>query len=412
MSATQATHPTQLVSRPSHRFGLLASLYVSQAIPLGFFIEAVPAIGRDMGLSLRAIGMIQVLALPYMIKFLWAPVVDAVGSPRLGHYRSWLFPLQSVAVAAVLLMAVTDPGTSSVRLIGLAAIFLLVAATQDIATDALAVRLLAVSERGTGNGIQVGGYYLGQVLGGGLMLILLERFGWGISLGTMAAAMSVPLLLLIGFREPAAAPPSGEVDFGALRRFFTHSGSWSWVLVLLLYRMGDAMAITMAKPMLVDFGWSLSQIGVLIGVGTSMAALSGALSAGHLIGTLGRRPALIGFEVLHALALLGTGAAVASGRTAGPGASVALVVALVVVSFAGGMSSTALYTWMMDRSNVKTPGTDFTMQQALAAMGPLIAAGLSGFSANSLGYPAHFLLCAGLSLVVAVGILLSGLGRT
>ena len=83
------------------KLSLLAALYVSQAIPLGFFIEAVPAIGRDLGLSLRDIGLIQALALPFLIKFLWAPLVDGRGAAQRGHYRSWLLPLQGLAVATV-----------------------------------------------------------------------------------------------------------------------------------------------------------------------------------------------------------------------------------------------------------------------------------------------------------------------
>ncbi len=73
---------------PGLRFTLIGSLYVSQAIPLGFFTVALPAILRARGVSLQNVGLLSALALPWLIKFLWAPFVDRYGSQRWGHYRS------------------------------------------------------------------------------------------------------------------------------------------------------------------------------------------------------------------------------------------------------------------------------------------------------------------------------------
>ena len=72
------------------------------------------------------------------------------------------------------------------------------AATQDIATDALAVNLLSVEERGMGNSIQVAGSYMGGIVGGGGMLILFERLGWRNSRLMMAGFIllaSIPIWL-------------------------------------------------------------------------------------------------------------------------------------------------------------------------------------------------------------------------
>src|SRR3546814_12094455 len=69
--------------------------------------------------------------------------------------------------------------SQSLRLVFVAlVIFNLLAATQDIATDGLAVHLLQGRDRGLANGIQVGGYRLGMVLGGGLLLWIYSLTGW------------------------------------------------------------------------------------------------------------------------------------------------------------------------------------------------------------------------------------------
>jgi len=152
------------LSETRKRLTLIASLYVSQAIPLGFLIVALPAILRREGLGLEQTGLIGALALPWLIKFLWAPVVDRFGSSR-GHYRSWIIPLQSICVLMVVGISRLDLQDGLFWLMVAGAGFMLASATQDIATDGLAVHIVRGEDRGKANGLQVGGYYFGQILG-------------------------------------------------------------------------------------------------------------------------------------------------------------------------------------------------------------------------------------------------------
>jgi PAT family beta-lactamase induction signal transducer AmpG len=386
--------------KPWSKLTLLATLYVSQAVPLGFFIVAMPAILRSRGLPLERVGLLSALAAPFLLKFLWAPLLDRWGSARHGHFRSWILPLQALAVGTVVAIAFLDLDTQFAALAAAGGLFLLLAATQDVATDGLAVRTLAPGERGPGNGVQVGGYYLGQIVGGGFLLLLFHRFGWTPAVLAMAAVLALPLGPALRFREPASPPAARAVSLSALGRFFARPGTAAWLPVLLLYRTGETMAITMFNPMLVDLGFSLADIGLLLGVASSLGALGGALLGGLLVRRLGRRRALVSFAVLQG----GGVALLALPALAGGGAAGASAVygAAVACAFAGGMGTAALYTAMMDRSTGAAAATDFSVQQALAAVGPLLAASLSGWSAAALGYPLHFALCAGVALLSAL----------
>lgn len=381
------------------KFTLISTLYVSQAIPLGFFIVAVPAILRSQGLSLEGVGLLSAIAFPWLIKFLWAPLVDRFGSERWGHFRSWILPLQTLSVLTVVGISFLDLSSQFLPLVLAGAAFMLLAATQDVATDGLSVRILRHDERGPGNGVQVGGYYLGQIVGGGLMLIAFHRFGWTAAVLAMAAFLALPLAPALLFREPA--PPRDSVartvDYKALGRFFTRPGALAWVAILLLYRTGETMAMTMFNPMLVDLGMPLEQIGLLLGVASSFGSFSGALLGGFLIRNLGRKVSLVAFGLVQAVAICGL-------ALPGLGFDEAVTIYSVVIAaaFAGGMATAALYTTMMDHSSPKTAATDFSLQQSLAAVGPLLAASLSGFSAASLGYPVHFAVCAGVTVVTAI----------
>ena len=380
----------------SFRYSLLGLLYVSQAIPLGFFIVAVPAILRSEGLPLEKVGLLSALAFPWLLKFLWAPLVDRFGSSARGHYRSWILPLQFACISIVIWIAWLDLSRNMGLLIVACALFMLCSATQDVATDGLAVRLLAIDERGEGNGIQVGGYYLGQVLGGGVVLILYARFGWAVALGTMALILALPMPLVLRLDEPRESIASREqVGFKALGRFFRRPGILAWFLVLLFWRAGETMVQWMFNPLLVDRGYSLDEIGVLLGVVGSLASLFGAVLGGRLVSKRGRRPALLLFGTFQAVALA---AFVLPAREIGGLTTIYCVVAASAAM--GGMATAALYTIMMDRSQRATAATDFTLQQSLAAIGPVMAASLSGFSAAAIGYRGHFLVAAAVQVAV------------
>jgi PAT family beta-lactamase induction signal transducer AmpG len=382
------------------RMTLIGTLYVSQAIPVGFFVIALPAILRDSGASLETVSLFSALALAWVFKFLWAPLVDRFGSATRGHFRSWLLPIQVLAVLAVAVIATTDPRDSLLPLAVAGSLFMVVAATQDIATDGLAVRILPANERGLGNGVQVGGFYFGQILGGGLVLYLVGRIGWSAAMGVMALLMALPILAVIRFKEPALAlrRPSSSFSFGALGRFFRRPGALNWVAVLVVYRAGDAAAIRMLGPLLVDHGFSLASIGLLTGVAASVGALAGALAAGLLVNTLGRRTSLFVFALFHAVALVGY-LMPAGGRTE----PVVLYGVVLAAAFTGGLATTAIYTSMMDRSDPASSATDFTLQQSLCAFGPLVSSILSGVVAARFGYSVLFGAC------VAVAVLAAGL---
>ncbi len=396
------TPPSMPPSRGS-RLLLLGLLYVAQALPMGFFVIAMPAILRSRGASLEQIGLLGALALPFLLKFLWAPWVDRFGSAR-GHYRSWLLWLQAATVLTVAGIAALDPLADWQALLALGAIFMVLAATQDVATDGLAVRLLWQHDRGLGNGIQVGGYYLGQILGGGLVLVLVDRFGWSAALGAMAVLLALPLPLVAALREPPAlgAEARQAIGFGALGAFFRRPGIVAWIAVLLCWRLGETMVQWMVNPMLVDRGFSLERIGILLGMLGSLGSLAGAALGGRLVGRLGRHRTLtltgsllVPAMAAYLLPALGYG-------------GLALTYAVVIASaFAGGAATAALYTAAMDASAYATAGTDFTIQQSLAAVGPMVAAGVSGLSAAALGYAGHFALAAGLQLLIVGALAIS-----
>ena len=376
------------------RYTLLGLLYVSQAIPLGFFIVAVPSILRSEGLSLEKVGLLSALAFPWLLKFLWAPFIDRFGSSERGHYRSWILPLQFSCVIIVAWISRLDISQDMGLLIVACGLFMFLSATQDVATDGLAVRLLQSDERGLGNGIQVGGYYLGQISGGGVVLLLYSSFGWSTALGAMALILALPIVFVARLDEPKVSIEASErVSWTALGRFFRRPGILAWVVVLLTWRAGETMVQWMVNPMLVDQGYSLEEIGLLVGIVGSLASFLGALIGGYWISRRGRRPTLLMFGAFQVITL-----ALFVLPARGLGGPALLYFVVSASAAVGGMATAALYTIMMDRSEKTTAATDFSLQQSLAAIGPVLTASGSGYSALVFGYSGHFLVAAAVQI--------------
>jgi MFS family permease len=376
------------------KLGLLATLYFSQGLPFGFFTQALPALLRRQGHGLREVGLSSLVALPWALKFLWAPLVDRLSLPRLGRRRSWILPAQALTALLLLALALSPPDGSLALVIAGAFLSNLFTATQDIASDALAIDILAPEERGIGNGVRVGGYRAGMIAGGGATLVLLERAGWAASLAGMALLVALATVPLLRERESAPETPStGSVP---RESFLARRDGARILLLLVVYKAGDAFAVGMLRPFLVDRGLGLADVGALVGTVGFLAGLVGALAGGALVPRLGRRRSLVLFGLGQALTVAGYAAVARSPSPA------MLGVACAAEHFAGGTATAALFTCMMDWSRPRSCASDYTIQASAVVIATGLASAASGFSAQALGYPGHFAAAAALA-ALAVG---------
>ncbi len=373
---------------------LLGSLYFSQGLPYGFFTQALPVLLRQDGASLARIGLSGFLFLPWALKWLWAPWVDASGLRK-----HWIVVLQIATIVTALALAAVD-GSGQQKLFWLkCAIVLsaLFAATQDVPTDALAVNLLKPRERGLGNAVQVGGYRLGMVLGGGVLMIVLDRLGWAATFIAMAALLTFTLLPVLRFPEarrlPAQPPvPHRRNPLPGVWARLRLPGMAALLLWLVAYKFGDAMASAMVKPYLVDAGWSRTEIGLWAGVVGSGGGLLGAALGGVLSDRVGRRRALLGCGIAQTLAV-----ALYAAHAYGLGEVLLLKAAVTLEHLLGGMATVALFTLMMDASDPDHAGTDYTLQASAIVIATGLAGVAGGLLGDALGYGVLFAVSALLS---------------
>jgi predicted MFS family arabinose efflux permease len=276
-------------------------------------------------------------------------------------------------------------------------IFNVIAATQDIATDGLAVRMLDARELGLANGIQVGAYRVGMMFGGGLMIKIFELSGWSLAFGCMAALLAATIVPVLMMREPARAADEArasaiQLSFGWLRRLLTR-GILLLAALIFCYRFGDQLLTTLLVPFLTDRGLGLSGIALLKGWMGNAMSIVGALLGGWLAFTTSRRRALlisglgqVGSFALYVVAALGSG---------GIGL---LWVATIAEGVLGTMATVALFALMMDASDPEHAGTDYTLLACVVIIVGMIANYCGAAIADAFGYATAFTTGAVLAL--------------
>jgi MFS family permease len=391
---------------------LLASLYCAQGLPSGLIAHSLPTLLRQAGVDLALIGLLKLLALPWLLKLLWAPWVDRMASPRLGHHRGWILPLQLLVTLCLGALALLDAGKLFSQqfnlLLGLLLLINLAAATQDIATDGLTVRLLPERWRGLGNSLQVGGYKVGMLISGSGLLLLSDSLGWNLSLALLAGLLLLLSIPVWRFDERSRLPFQASQAEQAMgpqllwqhyRGLLAQPGMLAWLAVVLTFKLGDALGSPMVKPMLVDLGWSNAELGQLTLI-SSLVGIAGALLGGLVYARLGVLKALLLFGTLQALGIAAF--AWLAGTT---GEAVWVYAVALFEQAADGMSTVALFAAMMRMCRREHEGADFTLQaSALLLLGGLVGAA-SGLLAQSFGYSPLFVMAGLLGFLALVVVL-------
>lgn len=421
--------------------GLLLTLYFAQGLPAGFVTQALPAILRQYNVSLVAIGWSGLILVPWGIKFLWAPFVDQHFSAKFGRSRSWILPLQLLSIVVLIGVAFFNPKNLAnadailslyVMLFGLS----FIGATHDVATDGLATRLLKLDnsshmsqsiqtdthhKQGQGNAIQVVGYRGGLIIGGGVLMMLLDRVGWRISFLLMAGLVFVNTLPILQYREPsrfntfvrksAYNPPT--ISIKTLKHYINqhYHYFWSnremraWLGVLLTYKIADGISSGMVKPMMVDMGIKLEQIGFWATMIGSGASILGAGVASVLIKKLTRFEALVVFNGLQAVTTGLYGLTVFSFTQHWVSTFYWFYVINALEHFCASLALVALLTTIMHYTRDDHAGSDFSVQVCLLTLLGGSGHFLSGYMAHWLGYTAHFGISMFIGLILLVPIL-------
>jgi len=278
MSSEQATGSWRVLLAP--RLWVAGAMGFASGVPLLLTLTVLQAWLTEEGVSLTAIGFTSLVGLPYIVKFLWAPLLDRFNPLRLGRRRSWLMILQFSLAASIAFLGIQSPSEELWLVAGAALLVAFFSASQDIVVDAYRRETLADSEQGLGASMYTYGYRTGMVLASAGGLVLADVVGFrGVYLFMATVMLSMTIVTMLAPEpETAHGRPQTlkEAFIGPFLEFFTRHGRPSGALLVLtfivIYKLGDNLASHMSIPFYLATGFSNTEIGTIV-KGFGLAAL-------------------------------------------------------------------------------------------------------------------------------------------
>jgi len=330
---------------------------------------------KDRGASNTTIGVMSYVALPYLLKFLWAPFVDRYSLPLLGRRRGWMLAMQLALAAAIAATALQHPGVSLAPIAVCALAIVFFSATQDIAIDAYRADVSLPSERGLAAAAANLGYRSASWIAVAVALVIADHFGWRLAFLILAAAMA--LFAVATVRAPAShntyQPRSlSESVVAPLRELLGTPSALTLLAVVLLFKVGDAFANKLFTPFMMDVGFSKTEIAVIVKALFTASSLVGSVLGGILMVRLGLLRSMLAFGVLQAVSNLLYCALALAGKN-----WLIMVAAVTIEHLAAAMGGIALVALIMALCDVRYSAFQYALLSVLALI-----------PRYSLGYPA------------------------
>jgi PAT family beta-lactamase induction signal transducer AmpG len=363
----------------------------SSGLPLALTAGTLQAWLAVEGVDIVTIGWFALVGQPYTYKFLWAPLMDRYGLPFLGRRRGWLVVTQIALLALIAWMGTLSPKDSP-WLTGVCALAVaFVSASQDIVVDAYRTDVLSAEQRGAGAAVSVLGYRLAMLASGAGALVLADQWlGWHGTYWLMAALMLVGVLAAWFALEPSGggAPPRTLEDAVTkpLAEFFSREGAWWMLLLVVLYKLGDAFAGNLTTAFLLQGpAFSPTEVGA-ISKGFGLAAtIGGALAGGALMAKLRLYRALLLFGVLQAVTNLGFMLLASAGK------SYPMLYAVIgAENLCGGMGTAAYVALLMAMCDRRFSATQYALLSALSAVGRVYVGPAAGYMVGGFGWTTFF----------------------
>ena len=380
-------------------------------LPLLLTGQVLQAWMRSEGVDLKVIGLYSLVGLPYTCKFLWAPVFDRFIPPLLGRRRGWLLIAQILLALSLVGLGRCDPAATPWLVALMAALVTFFSASQDIVVDAYRREDLSDAELGAGSSLYISGYRLGMLLAGGGGLILADRIPFSQVYLVMAILMGIGALTTLLCREPPltqGAPKSfTESVIEPFLDYFRHDRAVLILLFILLYKIGDQMAMAMTMPFYLDLGFSKTEVGAVVKLFGTWAVILGGIAGAAVMLRIGTTGGLWLFGVFQMITIPGFIALALLGHSV---AGLAVVIALE--NLAGGMGTAAYTAYMAGLTNKKFTATQYALLTSIMGVPRVIIAAPTGWMAENMGWIPFFTACTLMALPgLALLPLVAPLGR-
>ncbi|SFN72938.1 MFS transporter [Xenorhabdus japonica] len=373
----------------------LAGVYTIQSTIGMLTLQSMPAFLRSHGVTPDKIGLLYLLMLPWACKFLWAPIVERYRKSGSGdtHPRRLMLWGNLLIILLFCAMSLATPAEHMPLIIAALFLITLCLTVVDTTTDGHAIDRLSPQHRPWSNVMQVGGGYLGAIIGSGLFLYLTSLYGWHIGAGALTIVillMSLPILFIRKTQGKQQPDVSKVVITPSLKSALRRTPVKQALVLILLCMIGTRLSLGMLSPFLIDRGVDLTQLGIIAASGGALAGLSGVLFGGIIVRKLGAIQTLLGLMLLECIVLVGIFWLAQQSES-----SVSLLsVVYVLITLITAAKFVALYTQMMSLAAGTQSGVDFALMQSADMSIAIICSILGGLIVTKASYASLFALAS------------------
>ena len=391
----------------------------SSGLPLALSGSTLLVWMAEAGVDLGTIGLFALVGTPYTLKFLWAPLVDALHVPlftrAFGRRRGWLVFSQLLLIGAILLLALTDPARSPLFVALGALLVATMSSTQDIVVDAFRVESLPESEQAAGMAAYVAAYSIGMLISTAGALFIVTGFeaivprgaAWMWGYVVMAALVLIGTVTALAATEPAqskraeAATQSEDAltrvfhaAMGAFSEFLSRKEAWAALAFVVLFKFTDAFSGNMTVPFVIDIGFTRNDYAVIVkGVGIA-ATLAGGFAGGYVARRYSLATSLWIGGIVQAMSNLSFSWLALVGVN-----EWALTLAITSDNFCNAIGTVIFVAYLSALcQNPLHTATQYALLTALAAVGRTYLSSGAGYLAKATGWPMFFAI----SVLVAI----------
>lgn len=370
---------------------IIMALGAASGFPNQITESALQAWLKDAGRSNTSIGLLTYVAIPYLLKPLWAPFLDRFPLPLLGRRRGWLLAIQLFLAISIASLAIQDPALSLSAVAITALVIVFFSASQDIVIDAYRTDVSLPEERGLAAAANNLGYRACAWLAFAAALIVADRFGWSAAFLVLAAAMAAFTIITWLAPEPdyRAPPPTSlrQSVIVPLRELLGSPGAVGLIVLIVTFKIGGAMALKLFTPFLLDLGFSKTEIGLVAKAVLTSSAIAGGVLGGLWMVRLGLLRSMLLFGVLQTVTILAFYLLAITGKN-----FPLMIAATAIENLTASMGNIAEVALIMALCNSRFSAFEYALLSVLALLPRYLLGGPAGWLADHAGWGGYYIV--------------------
>jgi PAT family beta-lactamase induction signal transducer AmpG len=394
---------------------VMLALGFSSGLPFLLIFSTQSAWLMEAQVSVAAIGFFSWVALAYSLKFLWAPILDAVDLPVLSHWlgrrRAWMLLAQTGVTLGLAGLAFGNPAQELASQVAISFLVGFCAATQDVAIDGWRIEAAPSERQGMMSAMYQLGYRLAILCAGAGALYIAQYFSWEYAYLAMAGLMTIGIVATISAsrskKEQDRASQATDYKkfaldktfFQPLADLFQRKGRALFLILILVacYRLPDFVSGVMANPLYIHLGFSKVEIANISKIYGVWIGIAGAFAGGIAVSQLGLMLTLLCGGIAASASHLALSYLAASGARLD-----LLTLAISAENFASGFAGTALIAYMSSLTAPAFAASQYALLSSLYALPGKLIGGLSGWLVKQFGFPDFFMLTSAIGIPVVI----------